>query len=388
MPHVLLLIDTAGSCGRGIIEGINRYALENGPWSIRFMYRALDSLPPQWLKEWRWNGIISRTNNQKLAKLLWAGKLPLVELHGYPNIGFVQVQTDFDKEARMAVEHFFDNGLRHFAFFSFGSAWIVDFHQDAFVRAVHGLGYDCHCYRPARSNRCSPVWHESQRSGVIRWLRSLPRPIGIFTPGDVHAMLLSDLCRTIDIPVPEEMAILGLGNDSLICQTVHPTLSSVDMNVQRVGYEAASLLDRMMAGKKEKDIIYVEPSHVAVRQSTDVIAVDDADVAQALHYIRQSACKGIEVSDVVERVGLSRRTLEMRFHRLMGRSPKAEISRIRIEHAKMLLVQTDQTSNRIARNCGFSSLEYFTTAFHRVVGVQPQTYRRMRSIAYDFGRTE
>jgi LacI family transcriptional regulator len=312
----------------------------------------------------------------------------LVELHGYPNIGFVQVQTDFQKEARMAVEHFFDNGLRHFAFFSFGSAWIVKFHHEAFVQAVNNLGYDCHCYQPPPSNGCSPVWHESERPGVIRWLRSLPRPIGIFTPGDVHAMLLSDLCRTIDIPVPEEMAILGLGNDSLICQTVHPTLSSIDLAVQRVGYEAASQLDRMMAGKKDTDIIYVEPSHVAIRQSTDVIAVDDADVAQALHYIRQWACKGIEVSDVVERVGLSRRTLEMRFNRLLGRSPKAEISRIRIEHAKMLLVQTDQTSKRIARNSGFSSLEYFTTAFHRIVGVKPQVYRRMRRIACDFGKTE
>jgi LacI family transcriptional regulator len=386
VPHVLLLIDTAGGCGRGMIQGISRYALENGPWSIQLaMLRALDSPPPPWLKDWRGDGIICRTVNKKLMKMLWTGKLPVVELHGRPEIGLIQVQFDILEVARMTLDHFLNCGLAHFGYFSFGESWAVKINREPFCDLLKERGYDCHCYQPPASNRVAPAWRESQRPGLIRWLRSLPRPMGIFTPGDLHSMLLLDLCREIGIHVPEEIAILGLGNDVLICETVRPTLSSVDIDVRRVGYEAAALLDRLMAGKKEKDIICVPPSHIAIRQSTDVIAVEDADVAEALRFIRQFACKGIEVSDVVEEVGLSRRTLELRFGRYLGRSPKAEISRVQIEHAKTLLTRTDQTSESIARRSGFSSLEYFTTAFHRIVGMKPQAYRKLRRISCDFG---
>jgi LacI family transcriptional regulator len=385
VPHVLLLIDTAGGCGRGMIEGISRYVLDNGPWSIQLaMLRALDSPPPPWLKDWRGDGVICRTVNKKLMNMLWSGRLPVVELHGRPEIGLVQVQFDTREVARMTLDHFLNCGLAHFGYFSFGESWAVKINRDPFYSLLREQGYDCRCYQPPASHRVAPAWRESQRPGVIRWLRSLPRPIGVFTPGDLHSMLLLDLCREIGIHVPEEVAILGLGNDVLICETVRPTLSSVDIDVRRVGYEAAALLDRLMAGKKEKDVIVVPPSHIAVRQSTDMIAVDDADVAAALRFIRQFACRGLSVSDVVEQVGLSRRTLELRFDQYLGRSPKAEISRVQIEHAKMLLARTDQTSESIARRSGFSSLEYFATAFHRIVGMKPQAYRKLRRISCDF----
>jgi LacI family transcriptional regulator len=193
-----------------------------------------------------------------------------------------------------------------------------------------------------------------------------------------------DACRELDIAVPEEIAILGRGNDPVICETVHPTLSSLDLNTRRIGYEAAALLDRIMAGKSPKDFIYVQPSHVAVRQSTDLVAIEDADVAQAVRIIREQACKGLDVPRLVERVGLSRRALERRFHRHLRRSPQAEIIRVRIERAKMLLAQSDKTSASIARACGFASMTYFTTSFRRIVGMKPQAYRKLRVvIAHD-----
>jgi LacI family transcriptional regulator len=185
--------------------------------------------------------------------------------------------------------------------------------------------------------------------------------------------------------VPEEIAILGLGNDAVICETVRPTLSSLDPDARRMGYEAAKLLDQMMAGKPAKDIVYIPPSHVVVRQSTDLVAIEDADVAQAVRIIREFACKGIDVSSVADEIGLSRRGMERRFRQYLGRSPKEEIMRIQMEHAKTLMVRTDQTSAMIARKCGFSSLEYFTRIFRRKVGMKPQAYRKMRRISRDLG---
>ena len=185
----------------------------------------------------------------------------------------------------------------------------------------------------------------------------------------------------MNVAVPEELAILGRGNDPVICETARPTLSSVDVDARRVGFEAAGLLDRMMAGKPADECIYIPPKRVVVRQSTDLVAIQDPDVAQAVRIIRESACGDIDVSTIVESVGISRRVLESRFLQHLGRSPKTEIMRVRIETAKTLLAQTDKTSESIARKCGFGSLEYFTRVFRDKVGMRPQAYRKTQRIS-------
>jgi LacI family transcriptional regulator len=385
IPHVLLLIDTAGAFGRSIIRGVGRYSLEHGPWSIRFVYRSLDSLPPEWLKEWQGDGIISRTITLKQAKILQETKLPIVELHGHKHVGNPQIRVDVFTEVRLAIDHFLNCGLRNFAFFSYGDAWWMNFHSDAFRQVLKERGYECHVYNPPVSGRSIPVWHESQQAGLIEWLLALPRPIGIFSPGDIHSAFLLDVCREINIPVPEEIAIIGAGNDTVICETVRPSLSSVDLDARRMGFEAAALLDQMMNGKATKEVVYIPPSHVVVRQSTDLMAIEDADVAQAMRMIREYACKGIDVGRIAEEVGLSRRALERRFLRHVGRTPKGEIMRVRIERAKTLMAQTDQSSASIAKKSGFSTLEYFTQVFRRAVGMKPQAYRKMRRISRDLG---
>jgi LacI family transcriptional regulator len=380
-PHVLLLVETSLAYGRGIVEGIGRYALENGPWSVQFEARALDSLPPKWLKNWRGDGIISRTLSPRAAKIIKATRLPLVEMLGNPRIGVAQVRGDIDLMARMAAEHFFDGGLRHFAYFAYEETAFIDQHRDAFRRVLKSRGCDCHIYNAPVVREIISHWDERQRPRVVKWLRSLPRPIAVYTPGDTHAVRLLDLCREMSIAVPEEMAILGIGNDPVICETLRPTLSSLDLDARRIGYEAARLLDRKMAGKKASEIILVPPSHIAIRQSTDVMVIDDPDAAEAMRFIRSFACTGIDVARVAEEVGLSLSVLERRFRKYLGRTPKAEILRIRIEHAKRLLAQTDRNCASVAKRCGFNSLTYFTSAFHREAGITPNAYRRTRRLS-------
>jgi LacI family transcriptional regulator len=383
IPRVLILVETSRAYGRGIVEGIARYARENGPWLIQFEERGLESSPPEWLKEWRGQGIIVRTINMKLERLLRATRLPLVELHGDPKIGVAQVRTDSLVAGRMVMDHFLNNGLRHFAHFSYGEAWWITPQRERYCFAVEEKGYPCHVYRSTASERNMPVWHERQRPQLIKWLHSLPRPIGIYSAGDLHAARLLDVCRELNIAVPEEMAIMGVGNDPVICDSVFPTLSSLDLDARRVGYEAAILLDQKMSGKQPKETIYIPPSQVVVRQSTDLMVIEDTDVAQAMRFIREYACAGIDVPRVAEEVGVSGSVLERRFRQFLGRTPKAEIMRFQIERAKMLLSQTDKTSISIARQSGFNSLAYFTYAFRSKVGMTPNAYRRMRRISRD-----
>jgi len=170
--------------------------------------------------------------------MLGKTNLPLVELHGDPKIGVSHVKTDILAEAQMVVDYFLNCGLRQFAFFTFGDAWWINLHRDAFCGVLEGRGFKCHSYRPPASDRSVPIWHESQQLGLKAWIRSLPHPVGVLTPGDLHSARLLDVCHELDIAVPEEIAILGLGNDPLICEIVRPTLSSVDVDARRIGYEA------------------------------------------------------------------------------------------------------------------------------------------------------
>jgi LacI family transcriptional regulator len=381
IPHVLLLVDTAGAFGRGIVEGVGRYALENGPWSIQFEYRALDSSLPQWLKRWQGDGIISRTSNPEQVKLLLKLGKPFVELLGHLVNGMPEVGSDRGV-ASMAVQHFLDCGLRNFAFYPHPATWSIQAHESLFCQALQEHGHECRLFRPSLKNKRDQAWHEHQRS-LKKWLRQLPRPTGIYAPGDLHAARLVDACRELDIAVPEEIAILGLGNDPVICENIRPTLSSIDPDTHRIGFEAAKRLARKMAGIIDNDAIMVPPSHVAIRQSTDLMAIDDPDMVQAVRFIREWACQKIDVSRIAEEVGLSRRVLERKFLQYLGRSPMAEIRRIRIELAKSLLARTNQTSVCIARKCCFASVPSFSKTFRREVGTTPQAYRRQRQNSRD-----
>jgi LacI family transcriptional regulator len=380
-PHVLLLVETSLAYGRGLVEGISRYALEHGPWSVQFEARALDSLPPKWLRNWRGDGIISRTLSLKTARILQETRLPLVEMLGNPRIGVAQVRGDIEMMGQMAAEHFCNNGLRHFGYFTYEGTFFIKEHCSAFCRALGVRGVDCHVYGAPPVREPVSRWDERQRPRVAKWLRSLPRPIGIFTPGDTHAVRLLDICRELGIAVPEEMAILGVGNDLVICETLRPTLSSLDLDARRIGYEAARLLDRKMAGKPANEVILVPPSHIAVRQSTDAVVVNDPDMVQAMRFIRDFACTGIDVARLAEEVGLSLSVLERRFRQHLGRTPKAEIMRIQIDHAKRLLAQTDTNCQTVAKKSGFHSLTYFTCAFRRETGMTPNTYRRAQRLS-------
>jgi LacI family transcriptional regulator len=378
LPQVLLLIETSRAYGRGLVEGIARYAEERGPWSIHFEERGLGDPLPRWLRDWRGDGIISRTTRRlDMAKLL-GSRLPVVELFANPGVKTPVVRPNEETIARLAAEHFFDRGLSHFAFFSTTKANWAGWRQAALERVLRQHGRECYVFHSASGGRRGgKESRPSDDRGVVRWLRQLPQPCGVLCATDLHAMQLMRSCRNCGIAVPEQIAVLGVDNDPVICGVCYPRLSSIELGSARIGYEAAALLDRMMAGgRPPSEDICVDPVEVVTRQSTDTLAIDDAEVAQAVRLIREQACRRVRVADVAEVLGLSRRVLEQRFQAALHRHPREEIIRVRMERAKMLLADTEMPVALVARESGSASLAYFSRAFRRHTGLTPREYRK------------
>jgi LacI family transcriptional regulator len=186
-----------------------------------------------------------------------------------------------------------------------------------------------------------------------------------------------DACRRVNVLVPDEVAVIGVDNDEILCNLSSPPLSSVDINTQQVGYEAAALLERMMAGRSApKQPLLLAPHGVVSRESTDVLATEDRELAAAIRHIREHACEGLRVKDFAKWTNLSRREMERRMRKLIGRSPKEEITRIQLERAKRLLTETDLAAGVIGEKCGFVEPKYFSQVFHTKIGLPPGAYRR------------
>jgi LacI family transcriptional regulator len=200
--------------------------------------------------------------------------------------------------------------------------------------------------------------------------------VGLLASNDNRAREVLDACRAAGIFVPEEIAVLGVNDDELICELANPPLSSVIHNARKIGYEAAAMLDRLMAGKKITGDIVIDPLGVHARKSTDLLAIEDAEVAKAVRYIREHACEGIRVDNVLEDMAMSRRSFEKRFRLAMGRPPHVEIRRVQLERVRQLLVESDFKLQKIADETGFSSAQYLAGLFHRTMGKTPGAWRQ------------
>ena len=195
---------------------------------------------------------------------------------------------------------------------------------------------------------------------------------------DFQGRKVLNACSQRGIAVPDEVAVLGVDNDEVLCDFAAPPLSSVILNPHRTGYEAAALLARMMNGERiGAEAHRIEPLGVATRQSTDVLAVEDGGVAAAVRFIREHACEGISVKDVLRAVPQSRRSLEERFKKLIGRTPHEEISRVQLNQVKLLLAETDWSLERIAESTGFAHAGYLSSVFRRLSGSTPSHYRAL-----------
>jgi LacI family transcriptional regulator len=371
------MVETSLVYGRHLLRGIIRYLRSHQPWSVFFELRELGASPPPWLKDWRGDGIISRPTSPVLSELLRKKKIPAVNLNDvYSDLGLPLIESDHGAIGRLAAEHLLERGFRHYAFCGFtGHAWSGK-RRAGFAAALAQAGCICAVYESPWGGPNAHPW-EQEQGQIAAWLHSQPRPLGVLACNDMRGQHVLDACQRVNLGVPEEVAVIGVDNDLLLCELCDPPLSSVVPNAERIGYDAAALLDRLMAGEKpQRREWLIEPLGVTTRQSTDVLAIDDAHVAAAVRYIREHACQGATVKDVLAHVPLSRTILERRFRKYLGRSPQAEIRAVQVKRVKQLLAETDLRLERIAELAGYEHPEYLSVVFKRETGQTPGQYRR------------
>lgn len=309
-PHVALLIESTSAYGRGLLAGIAAYVREQEPWTIHWQERSLEDAPPSWLRGWKGHGIIARIATARFARALRATGLPVVNLYRWlANLQLPGIYPDNAALTRLAAEHLLQRGFRHFAYCGFAASGYSDERAQMFARWIDNAGHPCHVYQPPRGRRLSqlvvPQQSPLHEAHVTRWLRQLPKPLGLLACNDVCGQQLLTICRDIGLRVPEDAAILGVDNNELLCKLADPPLSSVDPNSERIGYEAAALLVRLMSGQAAPAAsILIEPRGIVTRRSTDVLAIEDANLAEALRFIRGHAPESLTVHDVLKSCSL------------------------------------------------------------------------------------
>jgi LacI family transcriptional regulator, galactose operon repressor len=380
--EVALLIETSNGYARGLLNGIIAYIREHESWSVYLGEHGRGEDPPHWLRRWRGDGVIARIENQRIASAVVESGLPAVDVSAARKVARLPwVETDDRAIADAGARHLLDRNFRHLAFCGDDQFNWSRWRCEHFQRIAAEAGVPCSIYRP--SARARRDWNTTEDE-IGQWLLSLPRPVGVMACYDIRARHVLDACRRVGLAVPDQVAVVGVDNDEFLCNLSDPPLSSIAPDTRRTGYEAAALLDRLMSGRERRrgQAIFVQPLGVVTRRSTDVLAVGDADVSAAVHFIREHACDGIAVKDLLHQVPLSRRVLEGRFRKLLGRTPHDEIARVRFDRVQRLLRETRLPLADIARQSGFRNAEYLATSFRREFGMSPNSYRTSAGLTF------
>ncbi len=379
--HVAVCVDQFRSHGRGVMRGIARFVETYGPWSL-FIDPLADSHYPRGRSEnWRGDGILTYIEDPQRADRLSASAIPTVELFAYRlDRKLPLVAHDDVAVGQMAAEHLLGRHFRWFAFSGYVNTLWSDRRQRGFTEHLTEVG----CPPPATLLIQRPEtlaeWEEVQQQ-LTNWIKELHKPVGLMASSDHHAQRILDACQRANVVVPEEVAVIGVDNDEETCRLSDPPLTSVMLDSERVGYEGAKLLNTLMRRKlkaRPAKQMFIPPLGVLARQSTDVTAINDPLVAHAARTIRERACHGLSVDELVRSLRISRSIFYQRFHTALGRSPHYEILRVQLDRVKSLLVQTSLPLKEIAEMCGFNNPNYLNVAFKREMGVTPGEYREQK----------
>lgn len=382
------MVETSRAYGRGVLRGISQFVRQNPHWSVRLQDRGLNDPTPEWLERWKLDGVIARVETEGLAKALLRLNLPVVNLSAiWIDKRFPVIDTNDEQVADLAFDHFSERGFRSLAFCGYPGARWSDTRQERLAELARKAGMSYHDFVPRRSRHPAqaPLTLSLETLGLtqdkelIAWLRQLPIPTGVLAANDLRGQQLLGLCREMEIAVPDHLAILGVDDDELLCELTDPPLSSIRPDCERIGLAAANTLESQMNQRRRrpKDL-FIPPTGIATRQSTDALAIDEPLIARAVSYIREHACSGIGVPDVLRKIPLSRSKLERGFNRHLGRPPKAEILRLQLQRARELLLETDLPLPEISTLCGFRHPEYFNALFRQKTGIPPGKFRRQK----------
>ena len=380
IPKVILRTETSRACGRGILLGISKYCHLFSHWRLTqklpfYLQSDKSSDDPNLPENWMADGmIISRPEIPEFVRQIG---VPVVGIDVLETVsGMPNIVGDNDGIAELALEHYMDRGFSQLAYCEFtGISWAVE-RGVSFITKAQKKGLDVFKY-DIKNIEGRFSW-DDELHAIGAWLNSLPHPLGLLACNDDCAKLVSAACKSASIAVPDDVGILGVDNDEMICLPNDPPLSSIMLDFEKAGFEAASLLDKIMKGEEESasQRILLVPSNIEIRQSTDTLAVSDPELASALRYIRDHAQHAISVPDVIEATCLSRRGLEYKLKAVMGQSINKVIRKNRVEGVSKMLIKTNLSISQIAYQLGFTDIEHISRYFRSEKGLSPTEFRK------------
>lgn len=376
--HVALLVETSNAYARGLLVGVRAYVATRPDWSLYLAEHSRHETDFSWLEGWQGDGVLARIENAATAALVRRLQLPTVDLSAARLVPELPgTETDDDAIARLAVEHFAERGLTHVAFCGDERFGWSRTRGERFAHHARERGRIPEVFAMRASGM-----RARDRERLATWLRGLPKPVGVLACYDIAGQEVLEACKVAELPVPDAVAVLGVDNDDLIANLTSPPLSSIEPDTARTGHLAAQMLGRMMDGERlEPGLRLIEPLRLVPRQSSEILSVDDPQVVAALRYVRDHAHEGVTVASVLRHVGLSRRALDLRFGRTIGRTVHGEITRVRMNLVTQLLSTTDLTLPQIADRLAFPHSEYMSVAFKKHTGTSPGRYRqRVRGV--------
>lgn len=382
MNKIILLFDVSEHYGRSLLRGIVRYSKEHGPWLFCRMplyYRETLGMKGivKFAKEWGAHGIIGQLYNDNGIKTALKAGLCLVgedfkeRFTEIPNI-----TGGYFEAGKMGAEYFLKKGFRNFAFYGYRDIVWSRERLEGYEQYLNDKGFPVHYFdqqlMPGRG-----LWYYKP-SELSEWLKSLPKPIALMACDDDKAQHITEACNQAGIAIPEEIAVLGVDNDEMTCNLSDTPISSVNLDTEIGGYEAAKLMDLMIHKKIKKHYdVYVMPTHIVTRQSTDITSADDQHIVKALKFIHQGIEEKMNVSQVLKEVPLCRRSFEKRFYDTTGSSVYKYIYHLKIQKFAERLLETEKSVFEIALELGFSMSNNVARQFKQVKGCTPTQYRKL-----------
>jgi len=382
-PKVALLLDHSNSYERDIIRGIARFSKQNAQW-IYYPISTLSlrtqsfSANLKRILQWQPDGIITNYTNDTLKQLENISDIPII-FANYPTMQpptpmRAYIQINFAALAISGARYLTGLGFKHYAYCGYNNDKSAIFNKN-FADQIAQNAFITHRYKQPKSP-VNQYWDKEQHF-LEKWIKSLPKPIAILACDDLRAQHLAVVAKQLNLVIPFEITILGCSNDSLLCETTTPTISSIAMNINKAGYSAAEQLASMMRdGITTVKNITIEPTHVVTRMSTEYLAIDDVDVVTAMRYIRYNTHQHLQVDEIVAQTNVSRGVLESKFKQFIHRTINQEVRRVRVEQIAQLLVETDQSITEIAYATGFKNVEHIARYFRKEKEMSPRDYRK------------
>jgi LacI family transcriptional regulator len=334
---------------------------------------------PKWadhhLSSFNIAGIVTTIWGRQMLRRLQRIRIPVLDVGGtWPEGEMPGIHVDNVAVGRIGARHLLDKGLRHFGFWGQTLPLHARQRRDGFVSELKKAGFSCSvCELEPKA----VPWREGSNLAVMQWMTSLPKPAGVMAWFIYRAIAAQYVCRLAKIAIPEEVALIGVEEDRLSQLQCHVPLTSIDVNAKRVGYKAMEMLVRMIrTGRRPARHVLVPPGNVIARQSTDILAIENRELAEAMRFIKNNSDKPISVGDVLKAVPISRRQLEIQCQKFLGRTPRQQIRHEQVERAKVLIEDYDVSLGEIAEMSGFKFQVSFTNIFKSLTGCTPMEFRR------------